>query len=98
VDQAKFRIDNWRQRGDQAKVQADREAGIQRQEKEQEKVEQRKKRGPFQVFLQILVGLAALAAFIFLLIRMPRKSSPYAVMCLYKNMLEMIQEALNEGE
>ena len=96
VDQAKVRIDNWRQRGDQAKVQAEREAGIQRQEKEQEQQEGRKKRGPFQVLMQILVGLVALAAFVFLLIRMPRKLSPYAVLFLYREMLQTIQEEFGE--
>lgn len=96
VDQAKVRIDTWRQKGDQAKIQSERQAGIQRQEKQQEKQEARKKRGPLQVVTQILVGLMALAAFVFLLLRMPRKTSPYAMMLLYKGVLETIQEEFGE--
>ena len=96
VDQAKVRIENWRHKGDQAKLQAEREANIQRIDKEQVKKEERKKRGPLQTLMQVLVGLISLAAFVYLLIKMPRKTSPYAMMFLYKEMLQTIQEEFGE--
>lgn len=87
IDQAKVRLDQWKQKGDQSKRAAEREAEQRKAEVEEQKKE-RKKRSPFRAVLQFLTGLVALAAFVYLLIRLPRNTNPTIVLQLWKNFQE----------
>ena len=87
IDQAKVRIDQWKQKGDQSKRAAEREAEQQRIEKE-EAAKERKKRSPFRAVIQFLTGLAALAAFVYLLIKLPRNASPTLIIQLWNSIQE----------
>jgi hypothetical protein len=88
IDQAKARIDQWKQKGDQSKRAAEIQAEQQRAAEEEARQEKRKKRGPLQAVLQFLAGLAALAAFVYLLIRLPRNASPTLVLQLWASLQE----------
>lgn len=87
IDQAKVRLDQWKQKGDQSKRAAERESEQKKSEVEEAKKE-RKKRSPFRAVMQFLTGLAALAAFVYLLIKLPRNTSPTLIMQLWKSMQE----------
>ena len=87
IDQAKVRIDQWKQKGDQSKRSAEREAEQKRIEKEEAKAE-RKKRSPLRAVMQFLTGLMALAAFVYLLIKLPRNTSPTLIMQLWGSIQE----------
>lgn len=87
IDQAKVRLDQWKQKGDQSKRAAEREAEQKKVEIEEARKE-RKKRSPFRAVLQFLTGLVALAAFVYLLIKLPRNTSPAMIMHLWKAMQE----------
>jgi len=87
IDQAKVRLDQWKQKGDQSKRAAEREAEQKKAEVEEARQE-RKKRSPFRAVLQFLTGLLALAAFIYLLIRLPRNTSPTLIMQLWNSIQE----------
>ncbi len=85
IDQAKARLDQWKQKGDQSKRTAEIEAE-QRKAAQEENRQERKKRSPFRAVIQFLTGLAALAAFVYLLIRLPRNTSPTMVLQLWQAM------------
>jgi uncharacterized membrane protein YvbJ len=87
IDQAKVRLDQWKQKGDQSKRAAEREAEQKKIEVEEAKKE-RKKRSPFRAVIQFLSGLVALAAFVYLLIKLPRNTSPAMIMALWNSMQE----------
>jgi hypothetical protein len=87
IDQAKVRLDQWKQKGDQSKRAAERDAEQRRAEVEEAQKE-RKKRSPFRAVMQFLTGLIALAAFVYLLIRLPRNTSPTIVFQLWNNLCE----------
>lgn len=77
LDQAKTRLDQWKQKGEQSKRAAERKQE-QRQTEVEEARQERKKRNPVRAVLQFLTGLAALAAFVYLVIRLPR-NTPFSV-------------------
>ncbi|MBT9587173.1 zinc ribbon domain-containing protein [bacterium] len=87
IDQAKVRLDQWKQKGDQSKRAAEREAEQKKSEVEEAKKD-RKKRSPFRAVIQFLSGLVALAAFVYLLIKLPRNTSPAMIMHLWNSMQE----------
>ena len=87
IDQAKVRLDQWKQKGDQSKRAAERESEQKKSEVDEAKKE-RKKRSPLRAVMQFLTGLAALAAFVYLLIKLPRNTSPTLIMQLWKSMQE----------
>lgn len=87
MDQAKARLDQWKQKGDQSKRIANLEAEQKRAEVEQQRQE-RKKRGPLRAVMQFLTGLLALAAFVYLLIRLPRNTSPTMILQLWTSFQE----------
>lgn len=87
IDQAKVRLDQWKQKGDQTKRAAEREAE-QKKVEEEEARKERKKRGPLRAVMQFLTGLVALAAFIYLLIRLPRNTSPTMILQLWQSFQE----------
>lgn len=81
-DQAKVRFDNWKNKGEQAKKEAERQQDLKKQEQEAARKE---RSGRGSSILNFLVGLAALCAFVYLLIRLPRKgASPMLVMQLWE--------------
>ena len=97
VDQAKARLEGWRQKGDTARLQAEREQAIKKQEQQVEKQEQsKKKRGIVETLMQVVVGVIALVAFVYLLLKMPRKASPYMIYRAHQQYLEMLNEFLEE--
>lgn len=97
VDQAKARLEGWRQKGDTARLQAEREQAIKKQEQEVEKQEQsKKKRGILETLMQMMVGIVALVAFVYLLLKMPRKASPHAVLRVHQEFLQMLNEFLED--
>ena len=86
IDQAKAKLDQWKQKGDQSKRLAEHEAE-QRKVAAEEARKERKKGGPLQTMMQFLAGLAALAAFIYLLIKLPRKTgNPLHMLMLWQSM------------
>lgn len=87
IDQAKVRLDQWKQKGDQSKRAAEREAEQKKVEVEEARKD-RKKRSPFRAVLQFLSGLLALAAFVYLLIKLPRNTPPLMTMQLWKALQE----------
>jgi hypothetical protein len=87
IDQAKVRLDQWKQKGDQTKRAAEQQAEQRKVEAEEAKKE-RKKRNPFRAVMQFLAGLVALAAFVYLLIRLPRNTSPTVVFQLWQSLQE----------
>ena len=86
VDQAKVRIDNWKSKGDQAKKEAERQQDLKKQEQEMARKE---RSGRGSGIVNFLVGLLALCAFVYLLVRLPRKGvSPSVVMRLWQGWTE----------
>jgi hypothetical protein len=97
VDQAKVRLEGWRQKGDTARLNAERELAIRKQdEQEQQQESTKKKRGILETLMQTLVGIVALAAFVYLLLRMPRNSSPALVYRAHQEFLGMLNEFFEE--
>jgi hypothetical protein len=93
VDQAKVRLEGWRQKGDTARLNAERELAIRKQDEQEQKQEStKKKRGILETLMQTLVGIVALAAFVYLLLRMPRNSSPALVYRAHQEFLSMLNE------
>lgn len=85
LDQAKARLDQWKQKGDQSRRTAEIEAE-QRKAQEEEQRQQKKKRHPLRAVFQFLTGLAALAAFVYLIIRLPRNTSPTLMFQLWNEL------------
>ncbi|MBI3925007.1 MAG: zinc ribbon domain-containing protein [Armatimonadetes bacterium] len=90
VEQAKARIDSWKQRSERSRQDKVRQEEAARQEQEQRATSAR---GSLSGLWSFLLGLVALAAFIYLLLRLPRGSFSPAVAWM---LLEEIQQSLRE--
>jgi hypothetical protein len=85
VDQAKVRIDNWKNRGsEKTKIEAERKAVQKREEREEMRAAVR---SPLARISRFVVGLSAMLLFVYLLTRMPRgQMSAVMILQLYKEM------------
>ncbi len=90
VDQARARLEDWQQKSARRKTEKVRQKEYQQQAAEEKK---ESKDGLGSRIMSLLVGILAIAAFIYIVVRLPRGTNPEAIWSFaWETALEVIKE------